>query len=78
MRIISGRDPKPNSGKVTITFPKPFNQIPNVVVTPHWENQNSQVGNVETISEITVTNFSVVSENRAANYFLQWIAVSNE
>jgi hypothetical protein len=33
---------------------------------------------VETISEITTNDFTVVSANRAANYFIQWIAVSDE
>ncbi len=78
MRIIHGRSPKPQGGKVTIAFPQPFNQIPHVVVTPHWENQGQEVGNTETISEITKNDFTVVSGASAPNYFLQWIAVSDE
>ncbi|MGH3546239.1 MAG: H-type lectin domain-containing protein [Mycobacteriales bacterium] len=78
MRIIHGKSPKPQGGKMTISFPQPFNQIPHVVVTPHWEKQDQGVGNVETISEISTKDFTVVSGNHAANYFLQWIAVSDE
>jgi hypothetical protein len=61
-----------------VTFPTPFNQVPNVVISQHWDKQHQQVGGGETIDEITTTGFTVISGNSAPNYYIEWIAISDE
>jgi len=77
MKIGHGKHLK-QGPMVTTKFPQPFHQLPTVVVAPHWENQGSEVGHAETIDTITHADFTVVSGNGAPNYFVQWIAISNE
>lgn len=79
MKIQHGKHLK-NSGQteIEITFPTPFTKVPNVVIASHWENEHDGVGNAETIDQISTRSFSVVSNNGAPNYFVQWIAVADE
>jgi hypothetical protein len=62
----------------TIPFPHPFHHIPTVVVAPHYQFQGDEVGHAETIDGISPVEFTVVSGNAAPNYYVQWIAISNE
>jgi hypothetical protein len=77
MKIQHGKHLKTES-TATIPFPHPFQHVPTVVVSSHWQNQGSEVGHTETIDTITPVEFTVVSGNAAPNYFIQWIAISNE
>ena len=76
--IQTGKTLKAGTGKITINFPKPFAQIPVVVVSSFWENVGSQVGNIETIDTISLESFIIVSSNAATNYYVNWIAISQE
>jgi hypothetical protein len=77
MNIQHGKHLK-NDLQIKITFPTPFQTVPNVVIASHWANQNDGVGNAETINEISTHSFLVISNNIAPNYFVQWIAVAPE
>lgn len=72
--IDSGITLKNKPGELRINFSRNFSRRPVVVVSPFWRGQNSQVGFVETINNISRTGFSVVSNNAADNYFVSWIA----
>ncbi|GBL12267.1 gp53-like domain-containing protein [Microcystis aeruginosa] len=74
--IQTGKTLKAGTGKITINFPKPFAQIPVVVVSSFWENAEKAVGYVETIDTISLESFTVVSSNSATNYYVNWIAIS--
>jgi hypothetical protein len=60
---------------VIIQFKTHFPHPPRVVVSSHWKNQNSSVGHVDTIDEITSTSCRVVSGNEAPNYYVEWMAM---
>lgn len=59
----------------TVYFPRAWQTPPTVFVSPWWANANSGVGSIETISDVTEDSFTVVSGNRASNYFIDWLAV---
>jgi hypothetical protein len=74
--IQSGTTNKPNAGALVIDFPTPFQSIPDVVVSPFWQNSLYGVGSPETITAITPFQFTVCSPNNAlAGYFVTWVAV---
>lgn len=73
--IQAGRAQKAGAGKLTIDFPKPFSKIPIVVVSPFWQNVGAQVGNIETIDTVSLESFTIVSNNAATNYYVNWIAI---
>jgi hypothetical protein len=64
-------------GTMTINFPKSFSQIPTVCISPFYQGSGSAVGFVETISSVSLESFTVVSNNSAANYYVNWIAIEN-
>lgn len=70
-----GRYRKNQPGKARIRFGFTFPRPPIVVITPYWKDQDSQVSYVETISNITRNGFTVVSDNYADNYYVNWIAI---
>lgn len=74
MVIDSGSALKNQVGALRIEFNRRFPRVPTVVVSPFWRGQNAQVGFVETITSVTTTGFTVVSNNAAPNYFVNWIA----
>ena len=76
--IDSGSALKNRTGALRIRFNRRFNRVPTVVVTPFWRGQNAQVAFIETITDVTTTGFTVVSDNAANNYFVNWIAVSQD
>lgn len=76
--IDSGSALKNRTGPLRIRFNRRFSRVPTVVVAPFWRGQNAQVAFIETITDVTTTGFTVVSDNAANNYFVNWIAVSQE
>jgi hypothetical protein len=78
MRIDHGKHPKGTFG-VEIEFKKPFQKVPYVVVAPHWEGSEAEVGHAETIVHVSKESFGVISGNAAPHgYYVQWIATSDE
>jgi hypothetical protein len=75
--IQSGSKPKTAAGLLRVTFPSPFPHVPVVVVTPYWQGQTPpiEVNYKETVITITQNDFTVFSNNFAANYYVNWIAV---
>jgi hypothetical protein len=67
-----------DSVSLTIQFTKPFERLPRVLVSPHWEGAHNSVGYAETIDIVTHESFTLCSSNRAPNYYVQWIAISDE
>jgi hypothetical protein len=63
-----------NSTSLTINFPTPFASVPTVVVSSFWQGATGGVSFAETISAISLDQFTVVSGNAAANYYVNWIA----
>jgi len=76
--IDSGSAQKNRTGALRVRFNRRFSRVPTVVVTPFWRGQNSQVAFIETITDVTTSGFTVVSDNAANNYFVNWIAVAQD
>lgn len=76
--IDSGSALKNRTGALRIRFNRRFSRVPTVVVSPFWQGQNAQVAFVDTITDVTTTGFTVVSDNAANNFYINWIAVSQE
>ncbi|NLY44245.1 MAG: hypothetical protein GX066_09860 [Clostridiaceae bacterium] len=75
-RIIeTGTTLKNRTGRLSIQFRKNFTRPPVVVISPYWRGQGSQVGYVETIESVSRNGFTVVSNNAADNYYINWIAI---
>jgi len=74
-QIDSGTALKNRTGALRINFSRRFSRTPTVVVSPLWRGQNAQVAFVETITDVSNTGFTVVSDNAANNYYVSWIAV---
>lgn len=72
-----GGSVRKTTGSVRVTFPSAFKHIPIVILTPHWIGQGSEVGHVETLSDVSTTGFTLVSGNAADNYYVMWLAVAN-
>lgn len=62
-------------GKLRVYFEQKFTSPPHVNVSPWYNDQNSEVGDVETIVKITNTYFEVISANQSPDYFVTWIAI---
>ncbi len=75
--IQSGKANKRSPGKLVISFDQPYPTPPTVVISPYLREQGVAVGHIETIDEITVGDFTVVSNNNAGNYFITWIAIGD-
>lgn len=76
--IDSGVALKNRTGRLRVQFTKNFTRPPIVVISPFWRGQGSQIGYVETIDSVTRNNFTVVSNNAAENYFINWIAIQED
>lgn len=68
-----GRTPK-TGVSVTTRLLFPFAHTPNVRVSPFWEGQRSGVGHAETVGRVELRSFDALSDNRAANYWVSWLA----
>jgi len=73
--IETGTTLKNRPGRLRIQFTKNFTRPPVVIVTPFWQGQNSQVSFIETIDSVNRNGFTVVSNNAADNYYINWIAI---
>jgi hypothetical protein len=74
MRIDHGKINK-QATWLTVWFERPFDHTPNVVVTSAYVDE---VGHFDTIDVITNDYFVVGSDNGASNYYVEWVAVSDE
>lgn len=73
--IQFGLEPKESVEK-RINFAESFGVEPvSVVISPYWEGARGSVGHAETIHRIERDHFVVMSNNRASNYGVSWIAV---
>jgi hypothetical protein len=66
---------KPNVGALTVTFKNKFADPPVVLLTPYWDGQGAEVGHVETLEKVTHSEFKLVSDNAAENYYVSWVAI---
>jgi hypothetical protein len=73
-RLESGKVNKPAPGPVRVNFQNAFVDIPNVVLTSHYENQGA-VNQNETLIVIRPDFFDLTSENAAQEYDIQWPAL---
>ncbi len=73
--IQSGEALKSAPGTVIVKFDQPFAYPPTVVIAPYYRGQNASVGSISTIDEITQEDFTVIGDNAAPNYFVNWVAV---
>jgi hypothetical protein len=73
--IQTGVAQKAAAGLLTINFPRPFNNIPVVVISPYWQNAGAQSGNIDTIDSISPSSFTIVSQNASPVYFVTWVAI---
>jgi hypothetical protein len=77
-QILSGLTPKYDTGELNVAFynygPE-FGSAPIVTVTPFWKGAGSQVGSIETLTEVTSDHFKLVSQNAGSNYYISWIAI---
>ena len=62
-------------GTVVVPFKVPFAAPPIVLLTPYWKGQNSAVGSVPTVTEVSTTSVTISSGNQASNYFVNVLAV---
>lgn len=68
--------PKINDRPVNVVFNTPFSEPPVVILTPFWENSNGAVGGIPTVTSITNTGCTIVSNNHAtADYFVNVLAI---
>ena len=68
--------PKPGA-TLQVSFEPTFQKTPSVVVTPFWPNKQA-VGAIETLLSVSPQGFTVNSGNFADDYFVSWIAISDE
>ena len=71
----SGVHNKTGAGTQRVYFTYSFESEPTVLLSPWWNDANSQVGSIETVTKVTPDYFEFTSGNAAANYFVNWIAV---
>lgn len=68
---------KAGVAELRIEFNRRFSKLPNVVISNNWENVRDGSG-AHNILNIEHDHFVVFSGISANNYFIQWIAVSDE
>ena len=69
---------KPLPGPMIIRFNWPFPVIPVVVISPYLQIDGGQVGEVETITDINHTDFTINSNiDDKVNYFVTWMAIGH-
>ncbi len=73
--LISGIANKSGGGLLRVYFPQAFKNIPDVVISPWWNDQNAGVGAIDTVTNVTPTYFELTSPNAAQNFFINWMAV---
>lgn len=76
--IDAGTAVKKRTGELSIRFNRRFSSPPTVIVTSYWPGRNLEVGHVETVSRVNRNGFSVVSDNAADDYYVNWVAILPE
>ncbi|SMB87328.1 H-type lectin domain-containing protein [Desulfonispora thiosulfatigenes DSM 11270] len=76
--IDAGSAVKNRTGELNIRFNRRFSSPPIVIVTSYWKGQGSQVSFVDTVTRVNRNGFTVVSDNAASNYYVNWVAVLPE
>lgn len=68
---------KSASGQIEVQFSQPyFTSPPVVILTPYWADQSNQVTNIETLTGVTTSSFTLSSKNaNTATYSVNWIAI---
>ncbi|HSK78134.1 MAG TPA: hypothetical protein VLQ45_16900 [Thermoanaerobaculia bacterium] len=74
MQIAAGTFTKNQPGAVTVPFPRPFTELPVVVLTPNYALNS--ITNVDCITNVTLDSFQVISPNYNPAYVINWIAVT--
>lgn len=69
------KQPKTTGDPINITFAPPFNSPPVILVTPFWEGQGEQVGNIETVTATDVKSCQISSSNQGSNYYVNVLAI---
>jgi len=75
--IEAGATSKPD---VSATAPLRFRfaESPGVQVSPFWNGHRNGVGHAETLGRVAPDSFAVLSDNRASDYAVNWIAVGTQ
>jgi hypothetical protein len=73
--MIAATTNKTAAGTMVIPFGMNFSVQPVVTLTPFWRGSGQQVGAIDTVTALSVDQFSVTSGNAAANYFVNWTAI---
>jgi hypothetical protein len=76
IKVDSGRTVKKHT-RITIQFNITFSKPPVVVIAPFWDGGGGAVAWIDTILDVDTTGFTVESNNRASNYYVNWIARGN-
>lgn len=67
---------KTAQGTVRVYFANDFSDPPIVILSSWWNDANSQVGHIETVTKVTAQYFEFTSQNAASNYFVNWVAMT--
>jgi hypothetical protein len=70
--IACGKTLKAVAGQIEINFGIAFAEPPLVFLTPEW---TGPVGYIETVTGVDIDKFRVSSNNAAANYHVNWMAI---
>jgi hypothetical protein len=70
---------KTGLGTLRVYFSQQFSTVPTVFLTPWWHHGGDRLGSVETVlaQHTTVDYFEFSSQNAAANYFVNWMALES-
>jgi hypothetical protein len=67
--------PQPADGTIKVTFATPYSTPPVVIVTPYWKDSPSPIREVITVTDITTTDCTIISENASPTFFLNVLSV---
>jgi hypothetical protein len=76
-QIETGTDNKTGSGIYRVYFQSPFSKPPVVFLSSWWNGTQGNLGSIETLLDVTNEFFDAISDNVAANYFVNWMAFGN-
>lgn len=74
LQIAAGTFTKNQPDTVTVPFPRPFTEIPVVVITPNYAL--NAIKYVDCVTSVTLESFQVTSPNHNPAYVINWIAVT--
>ena len=73
--VCSGIANKTGKGLLRVYFQQVFDVAPTVFVSPWWNDANSGVGYIESVTKVERHYFEVYSRNAATNFFVTWFAI---